>query len=52
MIPSYIFVSAALKPRTIAIMHGSSITGEVTPVLEGLANYYQEKLRKAVEAPR
>src|SRR5262249_24591707 len=39
---------AALKPRTIAIMHGSSITGAVAPVLEGLANYHQQKLREAV----
>src|SRR5579885_2608738 len=33
---------AALKPRTIAVMHGSSIMGEVGPVLEKLAAYYDE----------
>jgi len=49
--PATVRSLAALKPRTIAIMHGSSIAGEVAPVLEGLANYYQEKLRKAVEGP-
>ncbi|MGO9603997.1 MAG: MBL fold metallo-hydrolase [Candidatus Binataceae bacterium] len=39
---------AALEPRTIAIMHGSSITGAVRPVLEGLAGYYEERLRSSI----
>jgi flavorubredoxin len=38
---------AALAPRTIAIMHGSSITGDVQPVLEGLAVYYEDRLKSA-----
>jgi flavorubredoxin len=39
---------AALEPRTIAIMHGASISGEVRPVLEGLADYYERHLREAL----
>jgi hypothetical protein len=41
---------AALEPKTIAIMHGSSISGEVRPVLEGLADYYDHHLRNALNA--
>jgi flavorubredoxin len=48
--PSTVRKLAALEPRTIAIMHGSSITGEVKPVLEELAMYYEERLRKAVRS--
>ncbi len=46
--PSTVRKLAARKPQTIAIMHGSSITGEVQPVLEGLADYYEQQLRKSV----
>src|SRR5499426_956371 len=31
---------AALRPRTLAVMHGSSFSGEAAPVLESLANFY------------
>src|SRR5262247_1823870 len=31
---------ATLGPRTLAVMHGSSFTGEAAPVLESLANFY------------
>ena len=48
--PSTVRKLAALEPRTIAIMHGSSISGNAAPVLEGLANYYESKLRKSVGA--
>jgi len=47
--PSTVRKLAALEPRTIAIMHGSTITGAVVPVLEGLAKYYEQKLRQALE---
>lgn len=32
---------AALKPRTIALMHGPSFTGDGAAALEGLAGFYQ-----------
>jgi flavorubredoxin len=41
---------AALEPKTIAIMHRSSISREVRPVLEGLADYYDRHLRNALNA--
>ena len=41
---------AALKPRTLATMHGSSFVGDGAPLLEGLAAFYDEQLRKAVAA--
>ena len=46
--PSTVRKLAALEPRTIAIMHGSSITGKVKPVLDGLAGFYEDKLRKSI----
>ena len=46
--PSIVRKLAALEPRTIAIMHGSSITGDVKPVLNGLAEYYEGRLRKSI----
>jgi len=46
--PSTVRRLAALEPRTIAIMHGSSVAGAARPVLEGLADYYDNRLRKAV----
>lgn len=40
---------AALAPRTIAVMHGSSISGAApVPSLEALAGYYEEQLRQAM----
>ncbi|MCW5745120.1 MAG: MBL fold metallo-hydrolase [Alphaproteobacteria bacterium] len=40
---------AALAPRTIAIMHGSSVAGANTvPSLEALAGYYETQLRQAM----
>ena len=39
---------AALKPRTLALMHGSSFRGDGAAELNGLANYYQ----RAFEAAR
>ncbi len=48
--PKVVRQLAALEPKTIAIMHGASISGEVLPVLEGLADYYNRHLRKALNA--
>ncbi|HKM99227.1 MAG TPA: MBL fold metallo-hydrolase [Candidatus Binataceae bacterium] len=39
---------AALAPRTIAIMHGSSVASDAGRVLEDLAVYYNERLRTGV----
>ena len=39
---------AALKPRTLAVMHGSSFRGDGAAELNGLADYYQ----RAFEAAR
>jgi flavorubredoxin len=38
---------AALAPRRLAIMHGSSFEGDSAAALEGLAAYYEQKLRDA-----
>lgn len=43
---------AALKPRTLAVMHGSSFTGDAAPMLVRLAEYYEDKMRKALAQPR
>lgn len=37
---------AALSPRNLAVMHGSSFSGDVGSALEGLASFYDEQLRK------
>ncbi len=37
---------AKLGPRTLAVMHGSSFTGEAAPVLETLARFYDDLLQK------
>jgi flavorubredoxin len=47
--PSTVRKLAALEPRTIAIMHGSSITGDVQAVLNGLAEYYESRLRMSIK---
>ena len=41
---------AALKPTTLAIMHGSSYHGDGGKALHALANYYEQQLRAAVPA--
>jgi flavorubredoxin len=38
---------AALGPRTLAVMHGSSFSGAAASTLESLANFYDEALQKA-----
>jgi flavorubredoxin len=42
---------AALKPRTLAVMHGSSYSGDGAAVLNRLAAFYEERLAKG-PAPR
>ena len=37
---------ARLTPRTLAVMHGSSYSGEAALVLESLAGFYDELLQK------
>ena len=41
---------AALKPRTLALMHGSSFNGDCDAALEGLADFYQDRLRAQLGA--
>ena len=38
---------AALKPRTLAIMHGQSYSGDAAEPLEALARHYEAKLAQA-----
>ena len=38
---------AALRPRTLAVMHGSSFSGDAAPVLESLAGFYDDRLKEA-----
>jgi flavorubredoxin len=42
---------AALGPRTLAVMHGSSFSGAAAPALEALAGFYDDRLRKAALEP-
>jgi len=42
---------AKLEPRTLAVMHGSSFSGAAAPVLETLAMFYDDRLRKATTPP-
>jgi len=42
---------ARLRPRTLAVMHGSSFAGDAAPVLETLADFYDDLLRKGAAAP-
>jgi flavorubredoxin len=37
---------AELQPRTLAVMHGSSFSGDAAPVLESLAGFYDGLLQK------
>ncbi|HXW83128.1 MAG TPA: hypothetical protein VEJ86_01885 [Candidatus Binataceae bacterium] len=39
---------AALQPRTLAIMHGSSFSGDGATMLEALASHYERELRRAL----
>lgn len=41
---------AALRPRTLAVMHGSSFSGDAAPVLERLATFYDGVLRDRTAA--
>jgi flavorubredoxin len=41
---------AALSPRKLAVMHGSSFSGNVSSVLEALAGFYDEQFRKDLSA--
>src|SRR5262247_3898275 len=43
---------AALRPRTLAVMHGSSFSGETGPLLEALATFYDDLLRERAAAQR
>jgi flavorubredoxin len=36
---------AALGPRTLAVMHGSSFSGNAVPLLESLAAFYDDRLQ-------
>ena len=39
---------AKLQPRTLAVMHGSSFSGDAAPVLESLAGFYDDLLQRAM----
>jgi flavorubredoxin len=41
---------AKLRPRTLAVMHGSSFAGDAAPVLESLASFYDDLLHKGAAA--
>ena len=43
---------AGLAPRTLAVMHGSSYSGEAAPVLESLASVYDDLLHKGAATGR
>ena len=43
---------AGLAPRTLAVMHGSSFSGAAAPVLESLAGFYDDLLRKGAATAR
>ncbi len=43
---------AKLAPRTLAVMHGSSYSGDATPVLESLADFYDGLLQKGAKPLR
>jgi flavorubredoxin len=42
---------AALEPRTLAVMHGSSFSGTAAPMLNTLATFYDDLLRKTTTPP-
>lgn len=37
-----------LSPRVLALMHGPAFVGDAVPTLDSLADYYDERLRRAV----
>jgi hypothetical protein len=41
---------ATLQPRTLAVMHGSSFSGDAAPVLGTLADFYDDLLQKGTTA--
>jgi flavorubredoxin len=41
---------ADLSPCTLAVMHGSSFTGDATAALQGLADGFEARLRAAMQA--
>ena len=41
---------AGLKPRVLGVMHGSSFAGDAVPVLESLAGFYDDLLKKGTAA--
>jgi hypothetical protein len=43
---------ARLEPRTLAVMHGSSFAGAGAPVLDRLADFYDDLLAKSAAASR
>ena len=43
---------ARLAPRTLAVMHGSSYSGEAAPLLESLASVYDDLLHKGAASGR
>jgi len=43
--------TAALEPRTLAVMHGSSFSGKAAPMLNTLATFYDDLLRKTTTPP-
>jgi hypothetical protein len=40
---------AALKPKTLALMHGPSFTGDCASALRALADDYDHRVRLAVK---
>ncbi|GAB4392172.1 MAG: hypothetical protein Tsb0032_06750 [Kiloniellaceae bacterium] len=42
---------AGLKPRTLALMHGASYRGDGEAALHGLADFYDVRLRTALDRP-
>jgi flavorubredoxin len=39
---------ATLSPKTLAVMHGSSFTGDCASALTGLAGFYDQRVRAAL----
>jgi flavorubredoxin len=43
---------AALRPKTLALMHGPTFRGDAASMLERLAEYYDRQLAEAAEVPK
>jgi flavorubredoxin len=43
---------AALAPRTLAVMHGSSFSGDAASALEALAGFYDDRLQRGLATRR